>query len=830
MPRLAHISDIHFGKTFNVAVWNNVKQTLLGFKPTIIIASGDFTDSPDPLLLLAAKFELEDLCAGCGPNTQFFVVPGNHDVLDWGNIWHPGAASRFERIMFNDTSQVRSDLELGLGSKFGLNEKTLSWSRRPKISRLIPKSWFWSKTCDGRLQSCDYRRGGSLWPSKSIHDQTLIACFNSNSWFLREFIFATGKVEGDQITRISSEIPNAVCPCCGPRQGIQPALAANGILLRVAVLHHHPLPIAVRNKSLNNQIVEAKLEPFLILKNGGDLILELQRQQFDLVLHGHKHRPQFARVELRADDPEDYPLLVLAGGSTAKSDEDSSDNTLRYIKTEQNGRLEIRTFAEGKLQKDRIYRESLQVLKRRTFIGATEHAKISAQELYSEAFIDGVGHLRGVDRTTGLRVRSKGETRDGMVINVTLPPHGKRLYIDLEDCRDRDRVTLCWRDSAGASHDLNDPNLPPDGYCWLGITNPLDTDSQPLTFGVREVAANSIAMSRWELTERSRHNKGSVDPIFEQVGFNITYPVEKIVLRLHFPPELDGVTPEVRCSRHPKSPNFPLRFLPDQRPSGADPAYQPDTDLTEEESKGLKYDPSHPPCWILEIDRPLAGNRYSLRWRVPDLKARDIAVQNTRAIQRLLLSLDGTQKSAAIRQKCHDLFVKFAALLMERFRSELDPLGEKQTAFLMVYNENDLMLHPVLSHSNAPVPVGSFDLPLGEGVAGAAFLGRRIVTWQNDPGSGSLIKPPSDTLNSRWILALPIYYQARNAAGELELETLPGALIGVITLGSDEISSRISDCYPEDRKAQEIGQEAQKIAQKCVFDMLPIFARGAPGP
>jgi len=529
-------------------------------------------------------------------------------------------------------------------------------------------------------------------------------------------------------------------------------------------------------------------------------------------------------VELQADDPEDYPLLVLAGGSTARKDEDPSDNTLRDIRTEPNGQLKIRTFEQGILQNHRNYQEPLPILKRRAFVGATERAKIVAEELYSEVVIDGVGHLRGLDRTSGLRVASKAITHDGMVIHVTVPLHGKRLQCELEDsCRDT--VTLSWRDAAGKCYELNDDNLPQDRYCWLRIIQPLKSGSEPLTYGVQEAATNSIAMTRWELAERSRHKKGSVNPDYEEVGFNITYPVKKLVLHLQFPAELDGITPEVRCYRHPEFPNFPLRFRPDQRPRDNDPKYLPDPDLMDEESKRLRYE-ADKRRWILEIDRPVAGNKYTLRWRVPDLMTGAGVVRLTEAYQKRLLALKhapGAFEPPEILEKCREIFVRLAVDLMKRFASKITPY-EKLAAFLMVYDRSSLCLRPVLTHvSSGDLPEGSYELPLGEGVAGAAFLRRRIVTWLDDPASGSLIKPPFDNLNSRWVLALPIFYQECNKAGEPVSQTLPGALIGVITLGSDEISSRISECYPEDETAKELGQEAQILAQQCVFDILAIL-------
>jgi predicted phosphodiesterase len=831
MPRLAHISDIHFGKSFNVPLWNNVKARISGFQPTIIVASGDFTDSPDPLFLLAAKAELQDLCDSFDPKAEFFVVPGNHDVLDFGNIWHPGAGSWFERVMFSDTTRVRAALEKSLGSKLGLNPESLGWDGLSRIKRLHPRNWIWKgleKKCDGRVQSCDFWRNGKQWPSKSIHDRTLITCFNSNSSAVREFVFATGHVEADQITRISAPLPGCACPSCSA------AAVSNtegAILLRVAVLHHHPLPIAI-DQGLQGGAAQARLEPFLILKNGADLMHELQRQRYDLVLHGHKHRPQFARVELRADDLEGYPLLVLAGGSTASTDEESRHNTLRNISTAPNGQLTVSTFEQGGAPARRTFREPLAVLKRRAFVATIERAKISTQEVLSENAIDSIGHLRSIDRTSGLRVTKEGHMQDGMVINVTLPLHGKRLPLDLEDsCRGK--VTLRWEDSSGKTYNLDAAALPADAYCWLGIVQPLNSDSDPLTFGIHEAATNSISMSRWEMDERSRHRDGTVSASHhEELGFNVTYPVERLLLHLQFPPELDGITPEVVCQRHPHSPNFPLRFRREERPSPSDPLldYVPEEDLTREEAKRLRYEAKER-RWILDIDRPIPGNRYTLRWSVPDLIAGPKALSDTQDYQDQLLGLAGGPPG--IQKQCEDIFANLAAQLIQRFRSK-NP-QERQIAFLMVYDRKNLSLRPVLTYvSSGSLPSGSYDLPLGEGLAGAAFLGRRILTWVDDPTSGSLIKPQPDHLNSKRVLALPIFYQeeerVEGGGTEVRMETRPGAVIGVVTFGSNNIASRILECHGEDKVATKNGRIAQQLAQSSVFEILNVLFRKPASP
>jgi hypothetical protein len=586
---------------------------------------------------------------------------------------------------------------------------------------------------------------------------------------------------------------------------------------------------------VTDQLGEARLEPFLILKNGGDLIHELQRQRFDIILHGHKHRPQFARVELRADDSDSYPLLVLAGGSTAKSDERPSDNTLRDIEVKPNGRLKIRTFEQGQLQERKGYQESLPILKRRAFARAVERTRISASEWYSRVTIDGVGHLRSFDRTSGLAVRHRDMVLPGIVSSVVLSPHDARLDVRIEE--GSDVVSLWWCDDSNNCHRLEAPNLPAPGYYWLRFQDPIRSGSDPLNYATGEAAANSIAMSQWEVGERARHNGrvGDPDNGYEEVGSHISYPIEKLILRLEFPAELASITPKVRCRRHPAAPDFPLRYLPQERPRGPEPAFVPDADLALEEAKQLRYE-ADKRAWILEIDYPMPGYIYSLQWRVPDLIASKRVAERTLAWRKLLGGLLNGARPEAVIQQCRKRFNELAENLMERFHSSMDP-DELQTAFLMLYDADKLCLRPALIHSRGKsLPNESYEVPLGGGVAGAAFLQRQIITWKNDPNSKSLIKPVSSgALNSRWVLALPIFHQQADASGLLKQDTRPSAVLGVITVGSDNDASKISDCEPNpedpnDKTGEEIGQEAQGFAQECVFDIIDILASNPAQP
>src|SRR5437899_2779433 len=107
---------------------------------------------------------------------------------------------------------------------------------------------------------------------------------------------------------------------------------------------------------------------------------------------------------------------------------------------------------------------------------------------------------------------------------------------------------------------------------------------------------------------------------------------------------------------------------------------------------------------------------------------------------------------------------------------------EQQAVFLMVYDRRDLCLYPALSclpaGQEAPA---SFKVPLGGGVAGAAFLQRRVVAWGKHPDSDSLIRPvPLPGLDAGYVLALPIVYRQHGTEpGDGRLVLDPGAVIGV---------------------------------------------------
>jgi len=61
---------------------------------------------------------------------------------------------------------------------------------------------------------------------------------------------------------------------------------------KVALLHHHPMPIAATEGL--EELTE--IESFLLLRNAARFMNKMVAERIDLVLHGHRHCPSFSRA------------------------------------------------------------------------------------------------------------------------------------------------------------------------------------------------------------------------------------------------------------------------------------------------------------------------------------------------------------------------------------------------------------------------------------------------------------------------------------------------------------------------------------------------------
>jgi predicted phosphodiesterase len=94
---------------------------------------------------------------------------------------------------------------------------------------------------------------------------------------------------------------------------------------KIAVLHHHPLPIADTEESGHFQT-----DAYLGLEDAGLFLRKMAKREVDLILHGHKHAPFLARVQVDIDQQTNRELVILAAGSGCRRPGACSFNIIEF--------------------------------------------------------------------------------------------------------------------------------------------------------------------------------------------------------------------------------------------------------------------------------------------------------------------------------------------------------------------------------------------------------------------------------------------------------------------------------------------------------------------
>jgi 3',5'-cyclic AMP phosphodiesterase CpdA len=123
VARLAHLSDIHFGKIAHPAIVDAIVEDVNAEAFDLVVVSGDLTQRARRREFAQARGMLERFAA------PVLVVPGNHDVRAW---WHQPfdrvfrSAHRFRKYLSDDLTPSFSAPGLavfGLDSSHGLTIK-----------------------------------------------------------------------------------------------------------------------------------------------------------------------------------------------------------------------------------------------------------------------------------------------------------------------------------------------------------------------------------------------------------------------------------------------------------------------------------------------------------------------------------------------------------------------------------------------------------------------------------------------------------------------------------------------------------------------------------
>jgi 3',5'-cyclic AMP phosphodiesterase CpdA len=180
------------------------------------------------------------------------------------------------------------------------------------------------------------------------HLKLLVACFDSNAGTYR-FELAKGKVDLTAFDRLRQQVDQTPEPF---------ARLARQEAVRVALVHHHPLPIAeaetLEPRSwvdwMFGRMVEGASE-YMLLRNSGSFLHRLLQENFRLVLHGHLHRRGYWLPGTTFGEDHRW-LEVIACGSCGQP-ADGKTHTFNVVKIHTSGLVDSEHFhftGEGQFQ------------------------------------------------------------------------------------------------------------------------------------------------------------------------------------------------------------------------------------------------------------------------------------------------------------------------------------------------------------------------------------------------------------------------------------------------------------------------------------------------
>ena len=121
MTRIAHLTDIHFGRITRPEIVNVVIEEVNASAVDLVVVSGDLTQRARPRQYEAAVAMLEAFTA------PVMVVPGNHDVYPWWRPWlrlfRPLRRYKHYAGALMPTYERNSMAVLGINSAYGWTVK-----------------------------------------------------------------------------------------------------------------------------------------------------------------------------------------------------------------------------------------------------------------------------------------------------------------------------------------------------------------------------------------------------------------------------------------------------------------------------------------------------------------------------------------------------------------------------------------------------------------------------------------------------------------------------------------------------------------------------------
>ena len=778
--RILHISDLHFGEHFDPALWEHVGDVLEGSeKPDVIVVTGDLVDSPSFFMLGIARRELlrrRDHW-GTGASCELVVIPGNHDVGILGNIALPPWNKKFG-IVFGESPHPIFD-------KLPSFERYRSWKRykRWPIRFGWAMAFAWLKLTR-QLRTPD--RPGPLIREVAGR-RVWLACLNSNG----EMRLASGRVPHASLLAAHGELLGLRLP--GPDRLLR------NLVPRIALVHHHVIPIPYAGAIEG----PTEFEPFLVLRNAGTLLRELCAWDFDMVLHGHKHALNFARLTFDSADDARSQLAVLAAGSATARQTGAGQNSFNLIKAYPNGCISFRSVRYGQELSGEIdgawqggFRRLLpfEELKRRVHARALGGLQMGSDVYECTYDIDEDGSANVAVKVRGLRGADDERLRSrhqGFAVGFGA--------VDASSIR-------LDEESLSAGHQIEGlvEGVPPTRVTFdVVLGNPRMASDEGSSYGGRCRFLNSFAMTPWECEAMRQPSQR------DWVSTVVRVPTRALRLSVSLPKTLHDPQPEVVVERFHEYPLLHVDTdgeLELEHPTQE--CWQRDPDLTELETANLRCIGSR---LVLDVDYPMVGHRYQIRWGIRS-KSVEATTERTRLAMQLRRSLiemgaGGDGDRSAVARLAREMLGKvLLQILRPMLRSEY-AFQESLGVSLFVFDDQKKHLTLVVNAGEPQDEPGLIRTsPLNAGVAGAAFKSRRVKIYvcpecaRQTRGGVYIYFPPDlpEAVRPKFtaLMAIPVHLAdilplASESETEGESGVPPEEMIGVFSISSTALDSKL---------------------------------------
>lgn len=733
--RIFHLSDVHFGNHFDESVWNYVGELARRERPDLVVCTGDLVDHGGLFMLAAARQEFrvftDQLSAmnaseGSPRQVQLRCVPGNHDCGPFGNLKFRPFSTNFGAVFGPGAFALPAGMPSYLAYRRSSFPVRCLMRLRMTPALYARKWWTAAKRFLAREES-----GYRLDLLRSDDPQEVVLVYLDSNDSMR---LATGNVNAREVTKLKALMLN-----------LREAQGARPFVPRIALLHHHPLPIP--EASIAEGLTS--FEPFLVLRNAGLVLKELNKCDVDLILHGHKHYAAFGRLGYSIDHHTEGEIAVLAAGSGGVTHSESGRNSVNLIDILETGRMSFRSIHFGAGGGAPVH----EIARGKKEIHGIEMHKARVHRRAAERqgqWIETVRHAVGVD-ATGVAVVQQDITQHWF--ERPLPMQVVPVVCSVSLGRISHNTIELSEGSKSAGYQWVNRPQGPVQRVRAGIHVGRRLTGPALDYGYRYKCFNTYAITRWETIaacERESMQRARTAPgqprrprvrlaELEVTSYVVRAPLRQLVFRVQLPGGQYPIKPFVQVMRWSTYPATPLDEHLQFHEHGTEGEWVNDAELTAHEAGHLSQIGED--VWELRVSYPMVGHRYDVRWRVEPFRPQ-VTLQDTTRIRGRTLAMRATLLS-------RDTMAAYEGPLRaweSEFRDVLNSIGSGDRVLddveiaMFTYDESrhDLVQTLVLAPGkDEVVPDHPLVVPLGEGVIGAAFKRSLPVMYVDPQLSGS---------------------------------------------------------------------------------------------